>query len=95
MLKKNKKNVHVYLHILCAHTKLRQKWIFFMACAKKTKERVKKRFILIPNCYFYTEHIKIRFFLKGLRGHVEHGDVHITYLFNFLIFLNMSKINFK
>jgi hypothetical protein len=36
--------------------------------------------------YFYIDQIISRFFLKQLRGHVEHGDVPKIFLCEFLIF---------
>jgi hypothetical protein len=79
---KCKTNTHVYLQILHAHTKFREKWIFFVACAKNTKKMCReKAYFNTAFCHFYIDYINGRFFLKRLRGHVERQDVYITFLF--------------
>jgi hypothetical protein len=55
MLKKLEKiRTCIYLHILHGHAKFREKWIFFIPYAKKTKACITERPILVPNFIIFT-----------------------------------------
>jgi hypothetical protein len=50
---------------------------------KRQKMCHKKAYFSAEFCHFYIDHIKSWVCLKRLPEHVEHEDVHITFLFNF------------
>jgi hypothetical protein len=88
MSKYLRKNISMYISMLYVLTQS-------LAYAKKDKNSTVKRLMLAPNFVFLYRHIKNQFFLKQLRDHVRREHAHITFLFDFLTFLNMLKINFK
>jgi hypothetical protein len=53
-----KKNLHVYLHILCADTKFRKKNDIFVNFSKKDKKNSREKAYFTPNFVFLHGHIK-------------------------------------
>jgi hypothetical protein len=80
--------LHVYLYIVCAHTKFHVKRIFFVTYTKKTKICCERAYFTTKFYHFYIGHIKVSLFLKRLRGHVWCGDLRITFfIWIFYIFI--------
>jgi hypothetical protein len=73
--------MHVYLHILHAHTKFCQKQMFFVAYTKEIKNMSQKGLFSTKFCQFYIDNIKSRYFLKQFTWKRRNEDIHKTYLF--------------
>jgi hypothetical protein len=84
--------MYVCLHILRTHSKFNKERIFSWPQQKRQKPC--RKYFSTNFYHFYVYHIKI-WFLKRLRGHVCHGDVHTKIIWNFLAFSNILKMNFK
>jgi hypothetical protein len=51
---------------------------------KRQKRASEKAYFSIKFCYFYIDRIKSWFLLKQLCRHIQHGNVHKTFLFQIL-----------
>jgi hypothetical protein len=60
-------------------------------CKKDKKTCREKVYFITKFCHFYIEHIKSWFRLKRLFEHVEHEDVHITFLFKIFYFFQICQ----
>jgi hypothetical protein len=90
MLKYFLENICIYVSTFYVLTQSFVKNGYFSWPQRKRQKPCRKYFS--TNFYhFYVYHIKIRF-LKRLRGHVYHGDVHKKIIWNFLAFKYIKNV---
>ena len=77
------KNSCVYLDVLCACKKFREKLTFFTTCIKKTKKNLAEKTFLAPKFVFLHTTQKTSIFVKRLHKHVEYRDVHVKFFIQF------------